>query len=434
MMKRSIALTVSAAAWAFGCQSPAQPQTPQGTGVESVSAPASREAATAPPATDAAAPATEPPVARNVSWWDQPYPEKFDGTQLPNQLAFVSVQGNRFVNEAGDTVIFQGVSIADPDKLLREGHWSPKVFEAIASWGANVVRVPVHPGAWRGAGREAYLRLLDQAVLWANQQNLYLIIDWHSIGNLKTELFQHPMYVTTKQETYEFWRAISFRYQGVSTVAMYELFNEPTVYNGNLGTISWDEWKTMNEEMISIIYSHDKKVIPLVAGFDWAFDLSPIAKNPVDREGIAYVSHPYPMKVERPYEKKWDETFGYVAKKYPLITTELGYMQEGGKGAHIPVIDDGTYGPLITDYLAKKGASWVAWCYHPDWPPQLIADWSFTPTESGEHFRKVMLERKGKEAKAVAPGKPAKPPAKPIERKPVPRPMVPRAAAPASNP
>ena len=33
--------------------------------------------------------------------------------------------------------------------------------------------------------------LLDQAVDWANELGLYLILDWHSIGNLKEEKFQH---------------------------------------------------------------------------------------------------------------------------------------------------------------------------------------------------------------------------------------------------
>ena len=66
----------------------------------------------------------------------------------------------------------------------------------------------------------------------------------------------------------------------------------------------------------------------------------------------------------------------------------------------LPVIDNGAYGPEITDYLAKKGASWVAWCFDPEWGPMLIKDWDFTPTESGEYFRKVMLERKAKAAEA----------------------------------
>ena len=56
-----------------------------------------------------------------------------------------NVRFDRFVDEAGATVIFQGVNIEDPDDLELEGHWNRGLFEAIASWNANIVRVPVHP-------------------------------------------------------------------------------------------------------------------------------------------------------------------------------------------------------------------------------------------------------------------------------------------------
>ena len=58
---------------------------------------------------------------------------------------------------------------------------------------------------------------------------------------------------TTVQETLEFWRTIAARYKGISTVAFYELFNEPTTFIGQLGTADWHEWKRLYEEMIGII-------------------------------------------------------------------------------------------------------------------------------------------------------------------------------------
>ena len=102
----------------------------------------------------------------------------------------------------------------------------------------------------------------------------------------------------------------------------------------------------------------------------------------------------HPQKVDPPFIKKWDATFGFAAKKYPLFATEIGYMPPDAPGAHIPVKDDGTYGKRMTDYLAAKGASWVAWNFHPEWAPPLISDWEFTPTEAGAHFQSVMQARK----------------------------------------
>jgi len=145
------------------------------------------------------------------------------------------------------------------------------------------VRIPVHlsPGA-SGLPR-AISALLDQAVAWCTELGMYVMIDWHSIGNLQMGLFQDPMYVTTKQETYEFWRTIARHFKGHNTPAFYELFNEPTLYNGELGRMSWSEWKEINEDIIAVIRAHDREKIPLVAGLDWGYDLTPLLVEPSTR-------------------------------------------------------------------------------------------------------------------------------------------------------
>jgi len=327
-------------------------------------------------------------------WWYVPYPEVFDVARLPKTPSLLHVEGNRFVNADGKTVVLVGVNISDPDKLVKNGHWTKAHFQVVKDWGATVVRVPVHPVAWKGRGATEYFKLLDQAVTWASELDLYLIIEWHGIGNLRTGVFQHPMHDTTKAETYQFWRGIAYRYGAVPTVAFYELFNEPTVFNGQLGTMTWGEWKKINEEIIGIIRAHDARGIPLVAGLDWAYELRGVKDAPVDAPGIGYVSHPYPMKAQQPWEENWERDFGYVADKYPVFATELGFMAATDPGAHIPVISDEGYGKRITTYFEKKGISWTAWCFDPDWPPQLISDWNYTPTRQGAFFRAVMLKKR----------------------------------------
>ena len=94
-----------------------------------------------------------------------------------------------------------------------------------------------------------------------------VIIDWHSIGDLKAGLFQDPMYITSLSETNNFWRTIANHFSGNNTVAFYELFNEPTTYRGQLGSISWSDWKKINEDLIKIIKAFDEVSIPLVGGF-----------------------------------------------------------------------------------------------------------------------------------------------------------------------
>ena len=331
-------------------------------------------------------------------FWEQPYPTQFDKSSLTREQGVIRVDGNRFVDASGKTFVFRGVSIADPSKLVTDGHWDRRIFEEIRSWGANTVRLPVHPAGWRFRGEQKYLALIDDAVRWCNELGLYIIVDWHSIGYLPSEQFQHPGYRTTRRETLAFWHDIAFRYQGVPTIAVYELFNEPTTAGNTLGRRDWDEWKAFNEYLIDMIRARDKDPIPLVAGFNWAYDLRDVREAPIARDGIAYASHPYPQK-EHPsppskenFFAAWEAAWGFVADKYPMILTEIGWVRPGGYGAHIPVMNDGSYGPMIEEYMQKKGLSWTAWCFDPNWSPVLIKDWDFTPSEQGTFFRDLMLQ------------------------------------------
>lgn len=320
----------------------------------------------------------------------------FSNAQTTASLPQIRVVGNQFQTPTGKTIVFQGLDASDPDKLERDGHWNPEYFAAVKNWGANIVRFPVHPAAWRKRGEETYLKLLDQGVQWASNQGLYVIIDWHSIGNLCTEKFQNPMYETTKEETREFWRTIASRYKGNTTVAFFELFNEPTLLGGKSGACAWQDWKKLMEEIITDVRATGAEAIPLVAGFNWAYDLTPVAAEPINAAGVAYVSHPYPMKREKPWEEKWTADWGFAAKKYPVFLTEIGFCGPDEKGAHVPVISDESYGDAITKYSEENGISYTVWVFDPQWAPMLISDWNFTPTRQGRYFKNALQQQAGK--------------------------------------
>lgn len=305
-------------------------------------------------------------------------------------LSRISVDGNNFINAEGEEVIFKGINVADPDRLETAGEWNQELLEELSDWGANIVRFPVHPRAWRSRGSDDYLELLDQGIEWAKNAGLYVIIDWHSIGNLRTGLFQDEGYNTTMQETLRFWYAVSRRYADEPAVALYEVFNEPTTYNGELGPLSWEQWSEIVIDIVSVIQANSPDAVALVAGFNWAYDLTPLMHSPLPLDNIAYVSHPYPQKREQPWVPQWERDFGFAADDYPVIATEIGYMYPDQKGAHEPCLGDEEYGRTLMDYFDEKGISWVAWCFDPDWSPQLIKDWDYTPTRAGEFFRDEM--------------------------------------------
>ena len=127
---------------------------------------------------------------------------------------------------------------------------------------------------------------------------------------------------------------------------------------------------------------------------------------PIDRPGIAYTSHPYPQKEQpEPASKEnffalWEEKWGFASKQYPMICTELGWVRPDGYGAHIPVMNDGSYGPRIIEFMESRGISWTAWVFDPHWSPTLITDWDFTPSEQGAFFKQVMQDEARKSSTA----------------------------------
>jgi aryl-phospho-beta-D-glucosidase BglC (GH1 family) len=321
----------------------------------------------------------------NIPWYQNgPFVRPIPNPKLKG-MPLIQVKGNKFVNPQGETMLFRGIAISDPDKVERQGHWNKAHFEKVKALGANIVRIPIHPAAWEERTPEKYQALLDQAVDWCTDLKLYVMLDWHTIGNLEMEMFQDPMYITTKAATYDFWRKIAQHFSGNNTVAFYELFNEPTTYRGQLGVCSWSDWKKLVENMITIIRAFDKETIPLVGGFDWAYDLTPIIVEPINAQGIGYTTHPYSNKRSQPWEPKWEENFGFAANTYPVFATEFG----SDSRTEIDINGD-HYGTKIIGYLESRDISWCIWVFDPEWGGAKIKSWNYEPTFGSDFYSKAM--------------------------------------------
>lgn len=304
------------------------------------------------------------------------------------KLPALKVTGNVFTNDKGETVRMTGVSFSDPDKLERDGQWNLRYFEEAKRWGSNIVRFPIHTYTWRYRGVDNYMELLDKGIEWATQTGMYVMIDWHGIGNLPENKWPGFNYMTSWDETVKFWKIIAEKYKGNTTVAFYELFNEPTDQGAPL---TWGVWRPMMEKLIDEINTIDDQKIYLVAGMDWAYLLDEVVENPVARKNVAYVTHPYPQKREQPWEPKWEKDWGHVADHFPIVATEFGFVVKGERGEHTPVIGDETYGEAIMNYFDKKGISYTLWCFDPLWSPAMLDDFDFTPSpRQGTFFKKAL--------------------------------------------
>ena len=113
---------------------------------------------------------------------------------------WVKVKGNHFIGPDGKEMVFRGLCFSDPVKLVSDGQWNERYFSEATQWGANVVRFAVHPTFLNEMGWDQTFEAMDRGIEWAEKYGLYVIMDWHSIGNLKDELYTGPYYNTTKEE------------------------------------------------------------------------------------------------------------------------------------------------------------------------------------------------------------------------------------------
>ncbi|MEJ2208869.1 MAG: cellulase family glycosylhydrolase [Anaerolineae bacterium] len=291
---------------------------------------------------------------------------QFEHEGLADFPPALHVEGNRLVTAGGEVVRLRGLMPADAYEMEGEKHFDREFFEELAASGANVVRLPVHPHTW--TENPDYLwRYLDPAVGWAGELGLYVIVDWHSIGNVETgqaplmpELYSH-----TEEMTLDFWTQVAGYFRDAPNV-LFEVFNEPQ-------GISAGAWQAAASELVSTIRGQGAAQPAIVGGIDYARDLSWVLQSPLADGNVVYASHIYPAHAE----SLWGLYFGRVAEAQPVLITEWGFMEENPSAGQ-PYLN-GTaagYGQALMSYLDERGIGWVA-CWYDDEaePPMFRPDW-----------------------------------------------------------
>jgi hypothetical protein len=314
----------------------------------------------------------------------------------PKAVPRLSAYENRLVDENNNAVTLRGVSIADPYFLDHiDNRFSEDIFAELSTWNINVVRVPIHPGAWKGVGTwpasgswqdgENYAKkYLDPIVSWGKKYGFYIILDWHAIGNPLTGQAQgnDPNYDSSLELAKSAWMELAERY-GENSWVIFELFNEPASIGGE--AVSWGEWRNAIEALIDNIRTIAPKTLILVSGWQWTYNLRGFYGYPIRRDNIAYVAHVYATHTD---PEDWEYSFGFLAKKYPLIVTEWGFSPTD-PGEHYYGTREG-FGQPFLKYMEEKNISWVAWCFHTTWKPTMIKNWDFEPTELGNLVKQAL--------------------------------------------
>lgn len=254
-------------------------------------------------------------------------------------LSLLSVNGTQIVDLDGNIVVLRGVNLSGYETFPPEWFHNESDFKTIASWGFNVIRLPI---SWDniepipGEYNDSYLRLVDQDITWAKENAIYVVLDMHencwskqfaSCNNGYThgipkwavatyqdssqgiQLMLHDFYLglgsngTTPSPTnpsiqrrfFSAWKYVASRYSNETAIAAYDILNEPTQEANSLGdnyTFTAEVLPDFFANAIDVIRSVDSNHICMWEG---------PTSIPVHRPNVAYSPH-YPQSSLSFYE------------------------------------------------------------------------------------------------------------------------------------
>ena len=313
----------------------------------------------------------------------------------------VHVQGNQLVDSSGRLVRVRGVNRSGAEYACAQG-WGifdgpsdSASVQAIASWNANVVRVPLNETCWLGINGVApayagdnYRRAITDFVALLNRAGLVVILDLHwSAAGTAIALGQAPM--PDRDHTPEFWRQVATTFKGNDRV-MFDLFNEPFPDNNSDTPEAWRCWRDGGtcsgmtfqaagmQELVDAVRGTGASNVILIGGIEYAARLTQwLAYRPTDPlNNVAASWHIYNFSWCAT-QACWDSEAAPVAQQVPLVLGELGQDDRGN-----------TFVDSLMNWMDARQGSYLAWVWDV-WgsPLDLIASYDGTPTPYGQTFK-----------------------------------------------
>jgi aryl-phospho-beta-D-glucosidase BglC (GH1 family) len=219
----------------------------------------------------------------------------------------------------------------------------------IKKLGFNCARLPINH---RVLDEKNGLKFLDKIIGWFRKYKVYVILDlhaapgsqnrdWHSDSNGTAGLWENDKYV---RRTVNLWGKISKRYSNESTIAGYDILNEPvTEKTGKLNELY--------SRIINVIRKNGDKHILFIEPNNWAADFKDI-KRPKD-DNFAWSIHFY---VPVNFTFNWDPLLCCPGKKE--LKGHLKPFREIQNRDNVPVLV-GEFGVASRCPVCNSELKWV---------------------------------------------------------------------------
>ncbi len=289
-------------------------------------------------------------------------------------------------------------------KQIQFTKYTKQDFENIQSLGCDVVRLPINlhfmtTGAPDYTLDPLFLGFLDQAVDWAEELGLYLILDNHTFDPAEdTDPAIGGVLIKV-------WGQMAAHFKDRSNLILYEVLNEPHGISDQL-------WNSIQQDVVDEIRSVDDKHTIVVGPASWN-SYNNLAAMPIyEDDNLLYTFHFYDPFVFTHQGASWvspsmvplaDVPFPYDAENMPSFPTSLNgswihgafnnYNVDGTvskikelidiavdfqQTRNVPIYcgEFGVYIPnsnqqdrvfwydQVRQYLEEKNIAWTIWDYH----------------------------------------------------------------------
>jgi endoglucanase len=347
----------------------------------------------------------------------------------------ISIVGNHFVNGSGHTIRLLGVNHTSSEYGCvdgfgyDDGHFDNADAAAIASWGANAVRIPLNEDCWLGINgqpnssegadppltQSGYQHEIKNYVADLNAHGIYAILDLHwTAPGTQVALEQQPM--PDQDHSPAFWSSVASTFKNDRAV-VFDLFNEPydptDPKSGDdqqsSDKVSWNCWETGTKKgpngggpcstaaydenntktttyrvaglqtLLNAVRKSGAKQPVLSGGLDFANDLGDsdhgrkwmdhAPNDPLNQEAASF--HNY-MGKQCDNATCWKHTIAPVAAHVPVVTGEFDEdnFDERKCGNKTPSTFDARY----MNWADSAGVSYLAWGWIVESPSERDAD------------------------------------------------------------
>jgi endoglucanase len=254
--------------------------------------------------------------------------------QPVKQHGNLSVKGVNLVDQQGNPVMLVGVSYG-------WHNWWPRFYnkETVKwladDWKCTVVRAAmgVEPARGYMDSPDWSKEKIEAVIEGAIENNIYVIIDWHSHG------------VQTKAAN-QFFEEMAKKYGKYPNI-IYEIFNEPV-------KDSWDTIKSYSIDVIKRIRKYDPDNVILVGCPHWDQDIHLVADNPI--EGYTNLMYTVHFYADTHGQDLRDRSDYALQKGIPIFVSESAGMAASGNGP----INYAEWQKWI-DWMNKNQISIVMW-------------------------------------------------------------------------